>query len=78
MGASMKALNITPLEPTKALKTQVYEALKEIIGHMDIYSGEELRPFGKRYRVSSKKVLCETLRAEAPSWCAKPRKKFST
>ena len=32
----MKALNITPLEPAKALKTQVYEALKDIIGHMDI------------------------------------------
>ena len=37
----MKALNITPLEPAKALKTQVYEALKDIIGHMDIYSSRE-------------------------------------
>ena len=44
----MKALNITPLEPTKALKTQVYEALKEIIGHMDIYSGEELQRLDER------------------------------
>lgn len=44
----MKALNITPLEPTKALKTQVYEALKEIIGHMDIYSVEELPRLDER------------------------------
>lgn len=53
----MKSLNITPLEPTKALKTQVYEALKEIIGRMDIYSGEEMlrldeRALGKQLGVS--------------------------
>lgn len=34
----MKTLNIVPLTPAKALKTQVYEALKEIIGRMNIYS----------------------------------------
>ena len=44
----MKSLNITPLEPTKVLKTQVYEALKEIIGHMDIYSGEKLPRLDER------------------------------
>ncbi len=53
----MKALNIMPLKPAKALKTQVYEALKEIIGHMDIYSGQELtrldeRALGKQLGVS--------------------------
>lgn len=37
----MKTLNIVPLTPTKALKTQVYEALKEIIGQMSIYSNPE-------------------------------------
>lgn len=37
----MKTLNITPLEPTKALKLQVYEALKEILGQMNIYSNQE-------------------------------------
>ena len=37
----MKRLKIVPLEPVKALKTQVYEALKEIIGHMNIYSNQE-------------------------------------
>ncbi len=37
----MKTLNIVPLTPAKALKTQVYEALKEIIGRMDIYSSPE-------------------------------------
>jgi DNA-binding GntR family transcriptional regulator len=37
----MKSLGITPLEPAKVLKTRVYEALKEIIGQMDIYSGGE-------------------------------------
>jgi DNA-binding GntR family transcriptional regulator len=37
----VKRLNIVPLEPTKALKTQVYEALKEIIGQMNIYSNQE-------------------------------------
>jgi DNA-binding GntR family transcriptional regulator len=37
----VKTLNIVPLTPTKALKTQVYEALKEIIGQMSIYSNPE-------------------------------------
>jgi len=37
----MKSLNITPLEPTTALKTRVYKSLKELIGHIDIYSGDE-------------------------------------
>jgi DNA-binding GntR family transcriptional regulator len=37
----LKTLNIVPLTPAKALKTQVYEALKEIIGRMDIYSNPE-------------------------------------
>jgi len=37
----LKTLNIVPLEPAKALKTQVYEALKELIGHMNIYSSPE-------------------------------------
>jgi len=37
----MKSLGITPLEPAKVLKTRVYEALKEIIGQMDIYSNAE-------------------------------------
>ena len=44
----MKALNITPLEPAIALKTQVYEALREIIGHMDIYSGQKLLRLDER------------------------------
>lgn len=53
----MKALDIAPLTPAKALKTQAYEALKEIISHMDIYSGEELprldeRALGKQLGVS--------------------------
>ena len=40
----MKSLGITPLEPAKVLKTRVYEALKEIIGQMDIYTdGKPLR-----------------------------------
>jgi DNA-binding GntR family transcriptional regulator len=37
----LKTLNIVPLTPSKALKTQVYEALKEIIGRMNIYSNPE-------------------------------------
>ena len=37
----MKSLGIAPLEPTKVLKTRVYEALKAIIGQMDIYTGQE-------------------------------------
>jgi DNA-binding GntR family transcriptional regulator len=46
--ANMKSLNITPLEPTKALKTQAYEALKELISHMDIYTGQELPRLDER------------------------------
>jgi DNA-binding GntR family transcriptional regulator len=38
----MSVSGIVPLEPSKALKTRVYEALKELIGHMDIYSSKEL------------------------------------
>lgn len=37
----MKTLNIVPIEPAKALKLQVYEALKKIIGQMSIYSDQE-------------------------------------
>ena len=37
-----------PLEPVKVLKTQVYEALKEIIGRMDIYSHAELQRLDER------------------------------
>ena len=53
----MKSINIVPLEPAKALKTQVYEALKEIIGQMDIYSSDEQvrldeRALGERLGVS--------------------------
>ena len=44
----MKSLNIVPLEPVKVLKTQVYEALKEIIGRMDIYSQAELQRLDER------------------------------
>jgi DNA-binding GntR family transcriptional regulator len=39
--ADVKTLNIVPLEPAKALKLQVYEALKEIIGQMNIYSNQK-------------------------------------
>lgn len=38
----MNVSDIVPLEPAKALKTRVYEALKELIGHMDIYSSKDL------------------------------------
>lgn len=38
----MSVSGIIPLEPSKALKTRVYEALKELIGHMDIYSSKDL------------------------------------
>lgn len=44
----MKSLGITPLEPAKVLKTRVYEALKEIIGQMDIYSIEGPRRLDER------------------------------
>jgi len=37
----MSLSGIVPLEQTKVLKTRVYEALKELIGHMDIYGREE-------------------------------------
>ncbi len=44
----MKSIKITPLEPAKVLKTRVYEALKEIIGQMDIYSSKELNRLDER------------------------------
>ena len=44
----MKSLGITPLEPAKVLKTRVYEALKEIIGQMDIYADAEARRLDER------------------------------
>jgi len=53
----MSVSGIVPLEPSKALKTRVYEALKELIGHMDIYSSKELirldeRALGEQLGVS--------------------------
>jgi len=53
----MSVSDIVPLEPTKALKTRVYEALKELIGHMDIYSSKDLirldeRALGEQLGVS--------------------------
>ncbi|MFT5506058.1 MAG: DNA-binding GntR family transcriptional regulator [Gammaproteobacteria bacterium] len=53
----MKKLNIVPLEPAKVLKTQVYEALKDFIGQMDIYSSSDLvrldeRALGEKLGVS--------------------------
>jgi DNA-binding GntR family transcriptional regulator len=53
----MSAGDIVPLKPSKALKTRVYEALKELIGHMDIYSSKELirldeRALGEQLGVS--------------------------
>lgn len=44
----MKSLEITPLEPAKVLKTRVYEALKEIIWQMDIYSSKEPQRLDER------------------------------
>jgi DNA-binding GntR family transcriptional regulator len=44
----MKSLGLTPLEPAKVLKTRVYEALKEIIGQMDIYADGEARRLDER------------------------------
>ncbi|MFT5218706.1 MAG: DNA-binding GntR family transcriptional regulator [Planctomycetota bacterium] len=44
----MKPLKIVPLEPTKVLKLQVYLALKEIIGQMDIYSNKDLLRLDER------------------------------
>ena len=37
----MSLSGIVPLEQSKGLKTQVYGALRELIGHMDIYSGKD-------------------------------------
>jgi len=53
----MGVSGIVPLEPSKALKTRVYEALKELIGHMDIYSSKDLirldeRALGEQLGVS--------------------------
>jgi DNA-binding GntR family transcriptional regulator len=53
----MNVSGIVPLEPSKVLKTRVYEALKELIGHMDIYSSKELirldeRALGEQLGVS--------------------------
>jgi DNA-binding GntR family transcriptional regulator len=53
----MSVSDVVPLEPSKALKTRVYEALKELIGHMDIYSSKELirldeRALGEQLGVS--------------------------
>ncbi len=33
--------DIVPLEQSKGLKTRAYEALRELIGHMDIYSSKD-------------------------------------
>jgi DNA-binding GntR family transcriptional regulator len=53
----MSVSGVVPLEPSKGLKTRVYEALKELIGHMDIYSNKELirldeRALGEQLGVS--------------------------
>ena len=53
----MSVSGIVPLEPAKALKTRVYVALKELIGHMDIYSSADLirldeRALGEQLGVS--------------------------
>ena len=53
----MSISGIVALEPSKALKTRVYEALKELIGHMDIYSSKDLirldeRALGEQLGVS--------------------------
>jgi DNA-binding GntR family transcriptional regulator len=37
----MSLSGIVPLEQSKGLKTRVYEALRELIGHMDIYSSKD-------------------------------------
>jgi|TARA_B110000259_G_scaffold173458_1_gene206772 DNA-binding GntR family transcriptional regulator len=44
----MKSFGITALEPTKALKTRVYDALKEIISGMDIYTDGEPQRLDER------------------------------
>ncbi|MDH3760920.1 MAG: GntR family transcriptional regulator [Gammaproteobacteria bacterium] len=38
----MSLSGIVPLEQSKGLKTRVYEALRELIGHMDIYHSRDL------------------------------------
>ena len=48
---------IVPLEQSKGLKAQVYEALRELIEHMDIYAGKDLirldeRALGEQLGVS--------------------------
>jgi DNA-binding GntR family transcriptional regulator len=58
----MKSFGITALEPTKALKTRVYDALKEIISGMDIYTDGEPqrldeRALGEQLGVSRTPVL---------------------
>ena len=37
----MSLSGIAPLEQSRGLKTRVYEALRELIGHMDIYSSKD-------------------------------------
>ena len=37
----MSLSGIVPLEQSKGLKTRVYEALRDLIGHMDIYSSTD-------------------------------------
>ncbi|MCP4875140.1 MAG: GntR family transcriptional regulator [Gammaproteobacteria bacterium] len=37
----MSLTGIVPLEQSKGLKTRVYEALRELIGHMDIYTSKD-------------------------------------
>jgi DNA-binding GntR family transcriptional regulator len=37
----MSLSGIVPLEHSKGLKTRVYEALRELIGHMDIYTSKD-------------------------------------
>ncbi len=41
MGHAMSLTGIVPLEQSKGLKTRVYEALRELIGHMDIYTSKD-------------------------------------
>jgi len=65
----LKTLNIVPLEPAKALKTQVYEALKELIGHMNIYSSPEPlrldeRALGEQLGVSRTPVFWKLLKMQ--------------
>jgi len=53
----MSLTGIIPLEQSKGLKTRVYEALRELIGHMDIYGSNDLirldeRALGEQLGVS--------------------------